>query len=808
MTNFRGEWGPSRRSRLWVTTALALTVLGMTAGGSVARAAEGDAVDTALQISQVPREEAMQFDIPAGLMSDVLLTFGEQTGYQVLYPTDLARNVVSPGVSGGMTPDEALVRLLGGSGLVYRFASEDTVTVSSPEKKESGVLLAPIVVTNTATKTDTPMDEIPASVSVITREDMDRRGAETLNDAMSYTPGIRIIDYPGGQGNSQLYLRGFRTLNFAGEYHDGLRGGFNGFDNDIELYGMERADFLRGPASVLYGQGEPGGLLNLVTKRPTFDAVNEVQMQVGNFEHFQGAFDVGGSADENGDLLYRVVGLARRSGTQFEHIPDDREYFAPSITWNGSDDTSVTLLTSYLHKKGGGAEQSFPASGTIDDNPNGSIDHDLFLGEPDHNDSDVSNFASTVIIDHRFNDTFALHSTTRYLYADAEYSTVGSRSGTLTGDRLLSRNSQYREQEAHQILTDNSVEVTLDTGPVYHTILGGVDYAAYTRSETRFAGNNTTLDVFSPSYGTPISIGSVPLVDTRLTIQQVGVYGQDQAQIGNLTLTGNLRFDKVKSNSKNRRTSSSTVLSDSALTWRAGTIYAFDSGVSPYASYSTSFFPQVAAPAFDGTPFDPTEGEQFEVGVKYQPPGHDSSVTASAFRIKQTNVLSADPSHVGFFLATGEVVSKGLELEGRVDLADGLFAMGSYTYTDAVVTKDTFQIGVKGNQMVAVPKHQGSIWLDYTLQDGPLSGLGLGSGVRYVGKSFDASNTNIVDAYTLVDASIRYDLGEALPSLAGTELKIDGTNLFDTEYYTPGFSRNLVFAGNERRVISTLTHRW
>jgi len=807
--NFRGEWRPSRRSRLWMTTALAVTVLGMTATGSAAYAAEGDAVNTALQISQVPRNEVMQFDIPAGLIPDVLLTFGEQTGYQVLYPTDLARDVASPGVSGEMTPNEALERLLGASGLVYRFASEDTVTVSAQEEKQNeGMLLPPILVTDTATKTDTRMDEIPASVSVITREDMDRRGVETLNDAMSYTPGIRIIDYPGGQGNSQLYLRGFRTLNFAGEYHDGLRGGFNGYDNDIELYGVEQVDFLRGPASVLYGQGEPGGLLNLTTKRPTRDAVNEVQMQVGNFEHFQGAFDVGGSTNENGDLLYRIVGLARRSGTQFEHIPDDREYFAPSITWNASDDTSVTLLTSYLHKKGGGAEQSFPASGTIDDNPNGSIDHDLFLGEPDHNDSDVSNLATTVIIDHRFNETFAMHSATRYLYADAEYSTVGSRSGTLTGDRLLSRNSQYREQEAHQILTDNNVEVTLDTGPVFHTILGGVDYAAYTRSETRFNGNNTTLDVFNPSYGTPISIGTTPSVDTRLTIQQVGLYGQEQAQIGDLTLTGNLRYDQVKSNSKNKRNGTTTKLSDSALTWRGGAIYAFNSGVSPYASYSTSFFPQVAAPAFDGTSFDPTEGEEYEVGVKYEPRGYNSSVTASVFHITQTNVLSADPSHTGYFLAAGEVVSKGLELEGRIDLADGLYTKGSYTYTDAVITKDTSQIGVKGNQMVAVPKHQGSVWLDYTLQGGPLSGLGLGGGVRYVGKTFDASNTNIVDAYALFDASIRYDLGEVLPSLAGTELRVDGSNLFDTEYYTPGFSRNLVFAGNERRVISTLTHRW
>ncbi len=697
-----------------------------------------------------------------------------------------------------------LVPVLGG--LVFGMGTG--VARAQTDVEDNTVVLGPLLVTDTATKIETPMEEIPASVSVVTREDMDRRGASTLNDAMSYSPGVRIIDYPGGQGNSQLFLRGFRTLNFAGEYHDGLRGGFNGYDNDIELYGMQQVDFLRGPASVLYGQGEPGGLLNLTTKRPTSDPFHELQLQIGNFDHYQGAFDLSGPVDDSGEVLFRVTGLGRRSGTQIDNIRDDRDYFAPAVTWNPTDDTSITLLASYLRKRGGGSEQSFPASGTIDDNPNGSIDHDLFLGEEDHNNSEVKNMSTTLIVDHRFNDTFAVHSTTRYLHSDSEYETVGARTGTLVNDRLLMRNSQTRYQTSNQILTDNNVEMNFDTGPVYHTVLTGVDFASYTRRETRYAGNNTTLDVFDPTYGTPITIGTRPLLSNNLNIRQLGFYGQEQAQFGNLTLTGNLRYDTVESDTKNKLTSTNTTSTDDAITWRVGAIYAFDIGISPYASYSTSFFPQVAAPAFDGTSFDPTEGEQYEVGVKYQPSGMNSFVTASFFHITQTNVLSADSAHVGYFLATGEVVSKGVELEGRVDLADGLFVQASYTYTDAKVTKDTFQTGVKGNQMVAVPKHQGSLWVDYTFQDGPLSGLGLGSGVRYVGETFDASNTNRVDAYALVDATVRYDLGQAVPALAGTDLQIDATNLLDAEYYTPGFSRNLVFAGNERKVVGTLTYRW
>ncbi|MEQ9609255.1 MAG: TonB-dependent siderophore receptor, partial [Kiloniellaceae bacterium] len=496
------------------------------------------------------------------------------------------------------------------------------------------------------------------------------------------------------------------------------------------------------------------------------------------------------------------------SNTQVDYTPDDREYFAPAFTWRPDGDTSVTLLASYLRSEGGGAEQSFPASGTIESNPNGDIAHDLFLGEPDHNKSEIHNGSISLIADHRFNEFFAVHSTTRYLYAEADYDTVGARSGTLVSDRFLQRNAQIRQQTSHQVLTDNSLETNFDTGPVYHTLLTGVDYATYERDETRFSGTVADLDVFDPVYGQPIAFSSTPIVDTTIAIEQFGLYAQEQAQFEGLTLTGNLRFDWVESNTKNHLTGTRTVVKDEALTWRLGAIYAFDFGLSPYVSYSTSFFPQVAAPAFDGSSFDPTEGELYEIGVKYQPPGSNSFITTSLFHITQTNVLSPDPSHVGYFLETGEVVSQGVEVEGRLDLMDGLYALASYSYTDAKVTEDTFLTGVEGNQMVGVPKHMGSVWLDYTFQDGPLEGLGLGAGARYVGESFDASNSNRVDDYTLVDAAIRYDLGELMPALTGAQLKLEVTNLFDTEYYTPGFSRNLVFAGYERRVLGTLTYRW
>lgn len=750
-----------------------------------------------------------EFQIPPQPLDSALTAFADQAGLQLLFSAPDLAELQSAGLSGRYSADVALARLLDASGFTYSFTSDNTVTVTKAQGAGAVTTLSPVIVlSETATKTDTPINEIPSSVSVIGRDDLERRGAQTLNEAIAYTPGVRAVDYPGGQGSPQLFLRGFRTLNFVGQYQDGLRGGFNGFDNDIELYGVEQVDVLRGPASVLYGQGEPGGLINMVSKRPTTEPFHEVRLQAGNFDRRQAAFDLSGPVDEDGEYLYRLTGLGRRSDTQVDHTPDDREYLAPAFTWRPDRDSSVTVLTSYLRSEGGGAEQSFPASGTIDVNPNGDIAHNLFLGEPDHNKSEIRNASASLLVDHRFNDVFAVHSTTRYLYAEADYDSVGARTGTLVDDRYLVRNAQIRRQTSHQLLADNSLETNFDTGPVYHTLLTGLDYATYERDETRYSGTVSNLDLFNPVYGQPISFSSTPLVDSTYSNEQFGVYAQEQMQIDRLTLTGNLRFDWVESTTENHRTDTKTVAKDQAPTWRLGAIYAFDFGVSPYASYSTSFFPQVAAPAYDGSSFDPTEGELYEVGVKYQPPGSKSFITASAFHITQTNVLSPDPAHVGYFLETGEVVSKGLELEGRLDLMNGLYALASYSYTDAKVTKDTFLTGVEGNRMVGVPEHMGSVWLDYTIQDGALEGLGLGAGARYFGESFDASNTNRVDGYTLVDATIRYDLGALNSTMAGAELKLEATNLFDTEYYTPGFSRNLVFAGYERRVMGTLTYRW
>lgn len=685
---------------------------------------------------------------------------------------------------------------------------------AAPTTSTTGPLvLDPMVVTAVGTKTATSVEEVPQSVSVISRQELDQRGVQDFNGAVAYTPGIRVVDYPGGQGAPDIYLRGFRTINFLGLYKDGLRGGFNNYDALVEPYGVESVEVLRGPASVLYGQGQPGGLVNLTSKRPTEMPQHEIQLQGGNFDRFQGALDFSGPLDDKGQWLYRLTALGRSSGTQVWNSADDRTYVAPAFTWRPSEDTSLTVLASYLYNKAGGSEQSFPYYGTVGPNRNGRIKRDLFLGEADFNSAEIENTSVGYQFDHRFNEMFKFTSNFRYMHTSSDYELTYADDVDAFGrdSDTVGRVAQARNQSSDQILADNNLEMRFDTGPLEHTMLLGVDYGTYKRNETRNAGMMSPLNLYRPRYNGQITWLPRPVVNASYQLEQTGIYFQDQIRLDDWVLTGGLRQDWTTSITNNRLAGRKTTQDDDALTGRIGLLYTFDFGLSPYFSYSTSFVPSVGSLRADGEPFKPTEGEQYEAGVKYQPPGLNSYVTLAFFDITQTNVLTPDPKNTGYYVQSGEVRSRGVELEGKANLMDGLDLILSYTYTDAEVTKDNPDaagVSRKGNRMPTVPEHMASGWLDYTVQSGSLKGLGLGAGVRYVGPSYDATNEFKTDGYTLVDAAIRYDLGNADPRLQGATIAINAANLFDTRYYTPGFSPGLVFAGNERTVYGTLTYRW
>lgn len=770
-------------------------------------------------------------------MSDI----GRTAGLAVIFNENAKASTLGKPVTGTLTAGQAISTLLSGSGLTYAFTNDNTVTVvdqssqSGDNAANASTTLQPIIVTGEAsatngivatgsrvgTKTDTPILEVPQTVNVVTRKEMDQRGATDFNSIVSYTPGIRAIDYPGGQGAPDIYLRGFRAFNLFSMYRDGLRSGFNQYDTDIEQYALEQVDILKGPSSVLYGQGAPGGIVNMTTKRPTETPLHEVETRYGSFDRKQVAVDFGGPVNSDGTVLYRLTGLYRDSGMQIDHSTDDRYYIAPAITLKPDEATSLTFLGTYQKTKKGGSEQSLPMVGTIYPytTRSGSFPSSLFLGEPGVTHYDVANTSVGYEFMHEFDSGWTFKQNARYMHADVDYISSGYRSFT---DTTATFGFQDRPKTTNGYLIDNNLSGSVDTGPLTHDLMVGLDYGHYDGKESRRGGVNHTVDIDNPVYGAPVVWNALLTTDTRSKVSQAGLYAQDQVKWDRWVLTLGGRLDHVRNTEYNYYSNTVYAVPDqvaeataNAFTGRVGLGYLFDSGLTPYVSYATSFQPS-SGTDFNGKMFDPTTGDQWEGGVKYQPSAWNGFISASIFQITQQNVTTTDPLHSGFSVQEGEVRSRGFELEAKAELMEGLSFTAGYSYTDARVTKDnanTSGVSKVGTRAASVPYHQASVWLDYAFQQKALAGLTVGAGVRYVGGSMAVVNTTTgsqveVPGYTLLDAAISYDFGATNKDLDGLSLKIAGTNLTDEKYFTPGFYSNTVFYGNRRMLNASLSYKW
>jgi len=373
-------------------------------------------------------------------------------------------------------------------------------------------------------------------------------------------------------------------------------------------------------------------------------------------------------------------------------------------------------------------------------------------------------------------------------------------------ERTLTRRVTASNEKAKTFGIDNQLQADFRTGPLTHKVLFGVD--GYWTDATAFTGAGgtvQTLDLFAPVYGrTPFAVPAVP--GTKSQTQQYGIYLQDEIKIDRLSIVLGGRFDHAMSRARSLTNAALTKQDDTANTGRVAVMYNFDNGFAPYASYSTSFDPQTGA-SFAGTAFKPTEGEQYEAGFKYQPPGYNAFFQASVYQLTQTNVPTADPANVGFQIQTGEVRARGVELEARATVFDNVDLVAAYAYTDAEVTKST---GVDlGKRPTVVPRNMASLWAHYTFKTGLFAGLGLGAGVRYVGKGAgDPGNTFFTDDYALVDAAISYDLGLANAAMKGWKVQVNAQNLFDKEYVSGCYGAVQCSFGLRRTVLATLSYRW
>ncbi|MFT4117871.1 TonB-dependent siderophore receptor [Bradyrhizobium sp.] len=663
-----------------------------------------------------------------------------------------------------------------------------------------------------ATKSATPLVETPQSISVVTKQQIEDQQPQNVREALRYTPGL-VSEYRGAGGTryDTILYRGFGGgVNYDYSYLDQLRLlGANYLVPQIDPYMLDRIEVLKGPASVLFGQGNPGGLVNLVSKLPTAQPFHEVIVQGGTYGRIQGGFDFGGPIDKEATWLYRLTGIGRMADSQVDFAKEQRVAIAPAITYRPDADTSITLLAKYQHDPYGGYFGFLPAAGTVLPLANGSrIPRNFFDGSPQYDQFDRTEASIGYKFDHRFDNMFSVASSLRYMHLDLDYKSVfTSPRGLNTTDPnnpSLYRSAIFNRSHGDALTTDNHGEINLATGPVLHKILVGVDYQQLNYAEVQGSGTAPSLSIYNPDYSLAIPTPSTTVDATQL-LRQVGLYVQDQIRIERLTLLTGVRQDWADNDRTDRLSPPAVYQLDKATTWRTGAIYNFDSGLAPYVTYSTSFQPNSGADV-SGNLFKPTTGQQIEGGVKYQPVGYNALLTAAVYDLTQQNVLVTDPANTNFNIQTGEVRTRGLELEARATVQPGWSWIASYAYMDNI---NTISTTAQGKHPTYVPDQTAGIWQDYTFQSGQLAGFGFATGVRYVGRSFaDAANTITVPSVLLFDAAVHYDFGVRFPTLRGWRAQVNAQNLFDKTYVSACATATKCFYGLGRTVVGTLAYRW
>ncbi|MFZ5875589.1 MAG: TonB-dependent siderophore receptor [Nitrospirota bacterium] len=643
------------------------------------------------------------------------------------------------------------------------------------------------------TKTDMTLLETPQAVSIVTRQFMDDRNARKLEDVLQNVAGVTI----GGYYSDWDYfrIRGFNA-SFDSVFMDGLHGDYGMY---AETYGLDRVEIIKGPASTLYGQGPLSGLVNIVSKRPKRDPFADVQLTVGSYGFYEPALDVNGSLNDRGTVYARVTALYRDQDSFVDFANKQRTYVAPALTWDIGPNTTLTVLSNYLHDSSLMA-MPLPAVGTVLPNINGDIPINRFLGEPDSGKATITRMKIGYELQHRFSETVSLRQNVSLNRLEQRWPDLYYNASFDADERTLYRYPYDYRETLDRAAVDTALEANLETGAIAHTIIGGIDYYR-TRSDngsnqidySDFPGSYRPIDVFDPVYGAtlPTYVTSTSSLDES---HFTGLYLQDQAKIERVTMTVGGRFDWSSSET------SSDNDSVTGFTMRGGAAYEFTPGVAAYANYSESFEPQWFSRDASGNVVDPETGENLEAGVKTLLMNGRVDALFAVYQLTRRNVATDNPSTPDPFdsIASGEQRSRGVELEGTLRLVPGWDLKGAYAYTDAEVTKDnTIPVGTT---LAGVPKHSLSAWSKYVLQHGAFKGFGVGLGGRYYSEQEgDATYSNPFElpAYGVVDAALYYERGPF-----NAQINVD--NVFDKEYFIGAYNDLYVLPGEPLSVQATV----
>lgn len=601
-------------------------------------------------------------------------------------------------------------------------------------------------------KSGAPVKELPYSVSVIDTEFAIETGAKSVQDALLYNAGV----YAGGFGIDTRVdsskIRGADPI----KYVDGLRSHYGSYNNvRPNLFAMERVEVLKGPASVLYGQGSVGGVVNTITKRPQAEQAGEFWAQAGSFERKQLAADWTGALDAEERVLVRMIGLMRDSGTQVDHVDDDEILINPSLTWRISDATDLTLIYNYQKREGGITAQFLPTQGTLQPGPLGYLPTSTFIGEPGWDRYDREQNAVTIDLQHEFNDSWKLAAIARHVDAETETREHWANIGVApAADGTIGRTIYQGDRSTEGLNLDLRLQGQVVVGETEHRLLFGIDRQDVRTDEGNFyRGAGTPINAYNPTYGSLAVIPSTidrPFVDT----EQLGFYASDHINWGAWVLSAALRHDTVKTTLEGSDTAES-----SATTGHLGVMYQLENGLSPYVSYSESFEANTGSDGLGGT-LDPTEGEQVEVGIKYLSADERTMVTLSRFDIEQKNRVISGNIPGGFQQTAATIDGWELEAQQKWDQLDLRVNLSALDARDGA-----------GNRLPYLAEHQASFWGTYKIDNHWRVGLG----VRRTGANVGWGGAPVVDGVTLSDAMIGYDI-------ENWRFSLDVKNLADKRY--------------------------
>lgn len=660
---------------------------------------------------------------------------------------------------------------------------------------------------NTATKTSLEPEETPQGITVLDGEVLEQRSVKSLNEALRYVPGVTTEQKGGAVTMYDTFnIRGFDVNQ---SYYDGLvlqyLNGWN-LQPQIDPIAIQQIEVFKGPTSVLYGSMPPGGMVNMIAKTPQKEKSTDVKVATGTGNLVEASIDTTGQFGDS-DFSYRFIALARQKDGQVDYTEEERYVIAPSVDWQVSDRTLINFNMYYQNDPSMGMNSAMPASGMIYDNPNGSTDPSTFVGDKNWSTFEREFFMAGYKINHEFNNNWSFLQNFRYmnasLYQENTYH-IESNFDPSTGN--LDRNIYSTDESSTGYTIDNQLSGRVMVGSVEHNLLFGIDYqkldgdSLYQEFGTTSQFGN--FNIFTPN-NNMIDRGKLTQSyesKEKISVEQLGFYTQDQIRIDRLVLIAGGRFDQYKSSNTTSTTSKDA--DQSQFSYRVGALYELESGFSPFISYATSFEPAAGLDA-KGNAYDPELGEQIEAGVKYESADYTKTASASVFKIVKSDALMSDPSDPwGPQLQIGEIRSQGLELQGQWMVNDSWDIAANYTYIDMEITKDSGN-DLEGKTPIYVPTHAASLWSNYYIYDGILTGTRISGGLRYVGEmEMDAANTDKVPDYTLADVSIGYELDGISESLTGATAQLSATNLFNTEYYSCYDSANCWYGAEQTVELS------